>query len=102
MARPHKQRQRDLLRQWKEQQRAAARAALPLPDEQLQALFATLDRELSARGCDHSRRLTRGFLEGRGLPIVEAFAWLDRHGGFCDCEVLVNLEEHWRWCRGEA
>jgi hypothetical protein len=102
MARPNKQRQRDMLRQWKGQQRAAARAALPLPDEQLQALFDALDRELPARGYDRSRRLTRSFLERGGLPVDEVFAWLDQHGGFCDCEVLANVEEHWQWCRGDA
>jgi hypothetical protein len=102
MMRADKQRQKEMLRQWKEDQRAAARAELPLPDEQLQALFDALDRKLAIRGCDHSRRLTRSFLEQRGLPVDEVFSWLDEHGGYCDCEVLFNVAEHWERCRGDA
>lgn len=88
-----------MLRQVREQERAAARAALPLPDDQLQALFDMLDKELSAGGCDHTRRLTQRFLEQRGLPTEAVMSWLDNNGGFCDCEVLANVEERWLDCR---
>jgi hypothetical protein len=102
MARSVKQRRKDMLRQWKERERATARAALPLPDDHLQALFDALDREVPARGCDHTRRLTREFLERDGLPVDAVFAWLDQQGAFCDCEVLANVEEHWLWCRDDS
>ena len=23
-----------------------------------------------------------------------SFKWLDEHGGFCDCEILANVEQH--------
>ena len=45
-----------MLGQWKEQQRSVARAALPLPDHDLLALFDALDVALPVEGCDHSRR----------------------------------------------
>lgn len=102
MAKPDKQRRKAMLNQWKEQQRSAARAALPLPDADLRDLFDALDAALANEDCDHSRRLTRAFLESRGLPIEPVFAWLDENGGFCDCEVLANVEEHWQSCRGES
>jgi hypothetical protein len=83
----------------REQQRAEARAALPLPDDQLRAMFDTLDRELPVFGCDHTRRLTQAFLERRGHPIEVVLAWLDENGGYCDCEILANVEERWLDCR---
>jgi hypothetical protein len=96
---PNKRRRKEMLREVREQQRAEARAALPLPDEQLRAMFDMLDRELPIRGCDRTRRLTLGFLERGGHPIETVLAWLDENGGFCDCEVLANVEERWLDCR---
>jgi hypothetical protein len=97
--RPDKQRRKEMLRQVRERQRAEARAALPLPDDQLRALFDMLDGEIPTRRCDHSRRLTQEFLERRGLPIEAVMSWLDDNGGFCDCEILANVEERWLDCR---
>lgn len=94
-----KQGRKELLRQIRERQRAEARAVLPLPDEELQAMFDELDRELPIQGCDHTRRLTLLFLAWRGLPTEAVLLWLDDNGGFCDCEVLANVEEHWLDCR---
>ena len=97
--RPEKQRRKEALRLARERQRAEARAALPLPDCDLQAMFDELDRKLPSHGCDHTRRLTRLFLERRGLPIEAVLTWLDANGGFCDCEILANVEECWLDCR---
>jgi len=99
--RPEKQRRKQALRLVRERQRAEARAALPLPDCELRAMFDELDRELPSHGCDHTRRLTLLFLERRGLPTEAVLSWLDAHGGFCDCEVLANVKEHWLDCREE-
>ncbi len=79
--------------EWRDQQRKAAFAALPLPVAELKALFDMLDVELPRKGCDHSRRLTQTWLINRGYDVERVFAWLDTHGGFCDCEVLANVEE---------
>jgi hypothetical protein len=62
-------------------------------------MFEALNRELPIRGCDHTRRLTQEFLERHGLPAERVLAWLDGNGGFCDCEVLANVEERWLDCR---
>jgi len=97
--RPEKQSRKEVLRRLREQQRVEARTALPLPDDQLRAMFAWLDRELPSRGCHHTRRLTQEFLEQRGLSTEAVLSWLDDNGGFCDCEVLANVEERWLDCR---
>ena len=83
-----------LKQQLRDQQRSAALRALPLTISDLEAMFHSLDIELGRQGCDHSRRLTQAWLVGRGCELETVFAWLDEHGGFCDCEVLANVGQH--------
>ena len=85
--------QKRMKAQWREQQRKAALAALPLPVPEIQAMFDMLNVEFPRQGCDHTRRLTLAWLETRGHDVQEVFAWLDTQGGFCDCEILANVEE---------
>lgn len=84
-----------MLRAFKAQQRAAAAAALPLPRADLAALFDHLDAELSEVGCDDTLRLTTRFLTERGLDVERVTGWLRGAGGYCDCEVLANVEGQW-------
>jgi hypothetical protein len=58
----------------------------------LHDLFDWLDRE-DAPACDHTLRETVEFLRQRGLDVERVVSWLQEHGGFCDCEVLYNVEE---------
>lgn len=78
---------------WRDQQRKSALAALPLPVPELKAMFDMLDVEFPRQGCNHTRRITRVWLESRGHDVAKIFAWLDTQGGFCDCEILANVEE---------
>jgi hypothetical protein len=94
--RPNKQSRKDKLHQWRAQQRAAARAKLPLPDEQMQAMFDMLDSALPNRGCDHTLRLVREWSVEHGLAFDAVAAWCHENGGHCDCEVLSNCEERWQ------
>jgi hypothetical protein len=87
-------RKKQLKTEWRDQQRRAALAALPLPIDELKAMFDMLDVELPLHGCDHSRRLTRVWLKKRGHDVDAVFTWLDTQGGFCDCEVLNNVEQN--------
>jgi len=84
-----------ILRAFKAQQRAAAAAALPLPRGDLAALFDHLDAELSEAGCDDTLRRTTCFLAQRGLDVERVTGWLRGAGGYCDCEVLANVEGQW-------
>lgn len=79
------------IRDYKEAERAAERAAMPMSVEQLRGLLETLNAQL--KSCDHSLKLTRGFLASEELPEEPVVAWLGDHGGFCDCEVLANVED---------
>ena len=99
MSRLDKQRRKELLREVKRNEMAAAFAALPIPNTEFQALFDMLDVKLPTDGCDHSRRLTIAHIRERSLPENAVLRWLDDNGGFCDCEVLANSEQAWEACK---
>jgi hypothetical protein len=80
---------------WKAEERRRARAAFPLPDEELEDLFDFLDRQLGAQGCDDTRRFTEEWARDKDCPLEPLGAWLEDNGGYCDCEVLANVEPHW-------
>ena len=84
---------KQLKTQWRDQQRQATLAALPLPVPEMKAMFDMLDAELPREGCNHSRRLTRAWLASRGHDVERVFEWLDTQGGFCDCAIFANVEE---------
>jgi hypothetical protein len=89
-----RERRKAMTRELARQQRAAAVAAMPISRDELRQLFDYLDDALSA-GCDHSLRLTRQFLKAHDLPETTIIPWLGDYGGFCDCEVLANVEQEW-------
>ena len=78
---------------WREHQRSSARAAFPVAPAELKALFDYLDAELPSMGCDHSRRITETWIRLHDHDAQAVLTWLDDHGGFCDCEVLLNCEQ---------
>jgi hypothetical protein len=86
---------RKLLREGVEKNaRAEEEANMPLSKQQLTELFDHLDSAL-AEGCDHTLRFTQAFLRSRALSESTVIPWLGEYGGYCDCEVLANVEEHW-------
>ncbi|GGF16919.1 DUF2695 domain-containing protein [Hymenobacter cavernae] len=92
-AKDEKQKRKALLNSFKQQQRDEKLAGLPLPLTELKALFDYLDEELSETDCGDTLRLTKQFLQERNLPVATVTEWLGNHGGYCDCEVLANVEE---------
>ncbi len=94
-SRSEQARRKALLQGIAAQRQAQAVAALPLPLEALRALFDHLDDALGA-GCDHSLRFTTQFLQQQVLDEQAVIPWLRDHGGYCDCEVLANVEDAWQ------
>lgn len=88
------ERRKLLRRTAKTAERAEEDARAPISAEQRRALFNYLDTTLSG-GCDHTFRLTRAFLRAKGLDEAPVVTWLQDYGGYCDCEVLVNVEDRW-------
>lgn len=68
--------------------------SLPTSRENFKALFDYLDEQLTGNGCDHSLNHSIRFLQSLNLDNIESITgWLKENGGYCDCEVLANLEE---------
>ena len=80
---------------WKAREKQDLVASLPMPPATLRALFDYLDTAFDGNGavCDHTLRHTRAFLSTHGVEEARALPWLANHGGFCDCEVLHNVED---------
>jgi len=77
----------------RDDRRKGARESLPLPVSALKELFDFLDAQLSDAECDHSLRLTRQFMQLKGINESRVIPWLEKNGGYCDCEVIANVEE---------
>jgi hypothetical protein len=62
--------------------------------EDFKKLFDYLDTELNENGCDDTNRITKSFLNQIGAEkLEEVLEWLADQGGYCDCEILANVEE---------
>jgi hypothetical protein len=88
-----KETKRQLRKAVRAKERAAARASFPLPPAELRNLFDWLNEELGSQSCDRSLRLTRVWIDGRCHDASTILPWLEDNGGFCDCEVLANVEQ---------
>ncbi|WP_041258134.1 DUF2695 domain-containing protein [Fibrella aestuarina] len=88
-----KQRKKGILQGFKSQEQEAKIAQMPVSKTDLRDLFDHLDLALQEKGCDNSLTLTDAFLEERHLPVDQTKAWLAQYGGYCDCEVLANVED---------
>ncbi len=65
---------------------------IPLSPSQLQNLGDHLDLSLGNCGCDHTYKLTEGWLKSEGFPnSALILGSLAENGGHCDCEVLANV-----------
>lgn len=88
-----KDQKKRLQRELRSQQRASLRDSLPMPLTDFHEMLDMLDVELQSQHCDHTRRLATTWLEQKGHDIPAIVAWLEQHGGYCDCEILANIED---------
>ena len=63
-----------------------------LSQEQVTEMLAFLDQQLARGACDHTRHLTLRWAQQVGVDTGDLIDALDDSGGFCDCEVLMNVE----------
>ncbi|HEX7869188.1 MAG TPA: DUF2695 domain-containing protein [Chryseobacterium sp.] len=89
-----KARRRQIHKELQEKAQIEFEKSLPISRENFQSLFDFLDEKLEKNGCDDGLKLTKQFLETNQIQNVdEVENWLKENGGFCDCEVLYNVEE---------
>lgn len=88
-----KQRRRQILTEIKEKEYREFINSIPLDKKILLKLFDYLDHELGKRDCDNDYKITDSFLKKKGIKNDKIFEWFKKNGGYCDCEILNNIEE---------
>jgi hypothetical protein len=89
-----KARRKQIQKELQEKAKVEFEKSLPISREAFQNLFDFLDEELEKKGCNDHLTLTKKFLETNQIEnIAEIENWLKQNGGFCDCEILYNVEE---------
>ena len=69
-------------------------SSLPMSRDNFKKLFDHLDIQLNDKSCDDTNILTKTFLLQFNIENVdEVLKWLAKQGGYCDCEILANVEE---------
>jgi hypothetical protein len=69
------------------------RESMPLTIAALDALITHVDEFVRSHGCDHSLRHARAFMTDHELDEDKVVHWLNGQGGFCDCEVVLNVSQ---------
>lgn len=41
--------------------------------------------------CNGDRNQSKAILKDMGMNVIESFNFFDKHGGYCDCEILMNM-----------
>jgi hypothetical protein len=65
---------------------------MPLDRTQLEALLDYVGAAVEEQGCDHTRRATDEWARRLGHDLERLHEGLEEYGGFCDCEVVMNVD----------
>ncbi|MBZ9685921.1 DUF2695 domain-containing protein [Clostridium estertheticum] len=89
-----KNKKKELLKKYAQEQKKNFLHSLPFNTMLFQNLFDYLDDKLGEDGCgcDDTLKYTIKFLENNNLPKENSLDWMSENGGYCDCEVLANIE----------
>ncbi|EJL72479.1 DUF2695 domain-containing protein [Chryseobacterium populi] len=89
-----KERRKQIRDEWKQKQRKEFEKKLPMDRKSFEKLFDYLDHQLEEVDCDDTNTLTAEFLRKNKVTNIEnVINWLAENGGYCDCEILANVEE---------
>jgi Protein of unknown function (DUF2695) len=92
---PSKEEKDRLKKMYLRQEKLKFESSLPMDKTIFRELFKYLDDKIGDEGCDNTLKLTLSFLrQSKITNIDEVTSWLEDEGGYCDCEVLANIEEH--------
>lgn len=72
---------------------AANPAGPPLSTTMLRQLIGAVNAVVWVAGCDHTLRHTRAYLRTNHFAVEPVVDWLRAHGGYCDCELGLNVVE---------
>jgi hypothetical protein len=51
-----------------------------------------VDAAVAANGCDHTPAATAKWAAREGIDLERLHEGLEEYGGFCDCEILMNVD----------
>lgn len=88
-----KDRQKQLKAELKRKEKENFLNTLPMSTDRFTELFNYLDEQLQQEGCDDTLSLTESYLGEQDIEHERVVSWLRENGGYCDCEVLANVEE---------
>ena len=61
---------------------------------QIENLKAYIEKKLDSTPCDHSLRFSKDWTDSNGFDFNNLIDILEENGGFCDCEVVMNLPDN--------
>lgn len=88
-----KQRKKELLAQFKKQEEEKFLKGLNTDIKNIHQLLDHLDQYLEETPCDHTLVETTMHLNKYNIDVDSTLDWLRHNGGYCDCEVLANLDD---------
>lgn len=89
-----KERRKQIMDDLKQNADQEFESSLPMSRDNFKKLFDHLDTYLNDKGCDDTNSMTKTFLvQSKIEKVEEVLQWLAEKGGYCDCEVLANVEE---------
>ncbi|MGS2765293.1 DUF2695 domain-containing protein [Sinomicrobium sp. M5D2P9] len=65
-----------------------------LTENQVNELCSFIEKRIENARCDHSLKNTLEWAEKNSINIDNLIDILESNGGFCDCEVIMNLPEN--------
>jgi len=86
-------RHQQLKKEFKKKEEETFVSSLPMEIANFFQLFDMLDEKMEHEECDHTLKFTEQYLNKHELSLQRVIPWLNENGGYCDCEVLANIEE---------
>lgn len=88
-----KNKKKGLLKKYAQEQKDALAKSLPFSTMMFEQLFDYLEEKLEKDRCDDTLKYTIKFLSDNNVPVEKSLDWMGENGGYCDCEVLANIED---------
>lgn len=88
-----KKQRKEILKRQAEKERTEVFNSLPFEVKYFRLLFDYLGDAIERNGCNNTLKYTLTFLNNNNLSVEQSVKWFNEHGGYCDCEVLLNCED---------
>lgn len=72
-------------------EQASSATLMPIGRSHFEALLDHVEAAVEANGCDHTRKATDAWASANGLDLLSLHVALEEYGGYCDCEVVMNV-----------